>query len=140
MLTHDNLLSNAEALVETWRFTADDVLLHALPIFHTHGLFVATNVMLLAGGAMIFLPALDVDDLVANMAKATTMMGVPTFYTRLLADPRLDRAAGRAYQAVRLGQRAAARRDPCRIRGPHRSKDPRALRHDRDQHEHVEPL
>ena len=50
MLTHDNLLSNAEALVETWRFTADDVLLHALPIFHTHGLFVASNVMLLAGG------------------------------------------------------------------------------------------
>ena len=92
MLTHDNLLSNAEALVETWRFTADDVLLHALPIFHTHGLFVATNVMLLAGGAMIFLPALDIDDLVASMARATTMMGVPTFYTRLLADPRLDRA------------------------------------------------
>jgi malonyl-CoA/methylmalonyl-CoA synthetase len=91
MLTHDNLLSNAEALVETWRFTADDVLLHALPIFHTHGLFVACNVMLLAGGSMIFLPALDVDDLVANMGKATTMMGVPTFYTRLLADPRLDR-------------------------------------------------
>jgi malonyl-CoA/methylmalonyl-CoA synthetase len=91
MLTHDNLLSNAEALVETWRFTADDVLLHALPIFHTHGLFVASNVMLLAGGSMIFLPALDVDDLVANMARATTMMGVPTFYTRLLADPRLTR-------------------------------------------------
>ena len=92
MLTHDNLLSNAEALVATWRFTADDVLLHALPIFHTHGLFVASNVMLLAGGSMIFLPALDVDDLVASMAQATTMMGVPTFYTRLLADPRLDRA------------------------------------------------
>ena len=91
MLSHDNLLSNAAALVETWRFTADDVLLHALPIFHTHGLFVACNVMLLAGGSMIFLPALDVDDLVANMGKATTMMGVPTFYTRLLADPRLDR-------------------------------------------------
>ena len=92
MLTHDNLLSNAQALVETWRFTGDDVLLHALPIFHTHGLFVATNVILLAGGTMIFLPSLDIDDLVAGMARATTMMGVPTFYTRLLADPRLDRA------------------------------------------------
>jgi malonyl-CoA/methylmalonyl-CoA synthetase len=92
MLSQDNLLSNAQALVEAWRFTADDVLLHALPIFHTHGLFVATNVMLLAGGSMIFLPGLDVDDLVANMPRATTMMGVPTFYTRLLADPRLDRA------------------------------------------------
>jgi malonyl-CoA/methylmalonyl-CoA synthetase len=91
MLTQANLLSNAEALVETWRFTGNDVLLHALPIFHTHGLFVATNVMLLVGGAMIFLPALDVDDLIALMPKATSMMGVPTFYTRLLADPRLDR-------------------------------------------------
>lgn len=91
MLTHDNLLSNAEALVETWRFDKKDVLLHALPIFHTHGLFVATNVILLAGGSMIFLPGLDIDDLVANMPRATTMMGVPTFYTRLLADSRLTR-------------------------------------------------
>lgn len=91
MLTHDNLLSNAQALVETWRFTAEDVLLHALPIFHTHGLFVATNTLLLAGGSMIFLPSLDIDDLIGNMPNATTMMGVPTFYTRLLADPRLTR-------------------------------------------------
>jgi malonyl-CoA/methylmalonyl-CoA synthetase len=92
MLTQDNLLSNAEALVETWRFTAHDVLLHALPIFHTHGLFVATNVMLLAGGSMIFVPGLDIDDLVGLMPKATAMMCVPTFYTRLVADPRLDRS------------------------------------------------
>ena len=92
MLTQDNLLSNAEALVDAWRFTGEDVLLHALPIFHTHGLFVATNVILLAGGSMIFLPGLDMDDLVAAMPRATVFMGVPTFYTRLLADPRLDRA------------------------------------------------
>ena len=91
MLTQDNLLSNARVLVDYWRFSADDVLLHALPIFHTHGLFVATNVMLLSGGAMIFLPRLDVDDLVAGLPGATAMMGVPTFYTRLLADPRLTR-------------------------------------------------
>ncbi|MGI6855325.1 malonate--CoA ligase [Mesorhizobium sp. 1B3] len=91
MLTQDNLLSNAQALVEAWRFTREDVLLHALPIFHTHGLFVAGNVTLLAGGAMIFLPALDIDDLVAALPRATTMMGVPTFYTRLLADERLTR-------------------------------------------------
>lgn len=91
MLTQANLLSNAEALVEAWRFTGEDVLLHALPIFHTHGLFVATNVMLAVGGAMIFLPALDVDDLIALLPKATAMMGVPTFYTRLLGDPRLNR-------------------------------------------------
>ena len=56
MLSHENLRSNAQALVEAWRFTPDDVLIHALPIFHTHGLFVATNVTLMAGGGMIFLP------------------------------------------------------------------------------------
>jgi malonyl-CoA/methylmalonyl-CoA synthetase len=91
MLTHDNLLSNAEALAKAWRFTSSDVLLHALPIFHTHGLFVATNTILLAGASMVFLPGLDLDDLVAWMPQATTMMGVPTFYTRLLSDARLDR-------------------------------------------------
>jgi len=92
MLTQDNLLSNAEALVDCWRFTDKDVLLHALPIFHTHGLFVATNVILLAGGSMIFLPGVVMDDIVAGLPRATTMMGVPTYYTRLLADPRLTRA------------------------------------------------
>ena len=86
MLTHENLLSNAKSLVEAWRFTRDDVLLHALPIFHTHGLFVATNVMLLAGGAMIFLPKFDVETVMAQLPKATAMMGVPTFYTRLLEE------------------------------------------------------
>jgi malonyl-CoA/methylmalonyl-CoA synthetase len=91
MLTHDNLLSNAKSLVEAWRFTRDDVLLHALPIFHTHGLFVAGNVMLLAGGSMIFLPSLKIDQLIEWLPKATSMMGVPTFYTRLLDDPRFTR-------------------------------------------------
>jgi malonyl-CoA/methylmalonyl-CoA synthetase len=91
MLTQDNLLSNARVLVDYWRFTEGDVLLHALPIFHTHGLFVATNVMLLAGGAMIFLPKFDLDAMIAHLPRATTMMGVPTFYTRLLDDPRLTR-------------------------------------------------
>ncbi|MBF9058658.1 AMP-binding protein [Rhodobacterales bacterium HKCCSP123] len=91
MLTQRNLLSNARALVECWRFTERDVLLHALPIFHSHGLFVATNVMLLAGGAMIFLPKFDLETVLAKLPMATTMMGVPTFYTRLLDDPRFDR-------------------------------------------------
>jgi malonyl-CoA/methylmalonyl-CoA synthetase len=91
MLTQDNLLSNAEALVDCWRFTDKDVLLHALPIFHTHGLFVATNVILLAGGSMIFLPGVVMDDIIAGLPSATAMMGVPTYYTRLLADPRLTR-------------------------------------------------
>jgi len=92
MLTQRNLLSNAEVLTDCWRFTSRDVLLHALPIFHTHGLFVATNVMLLAGGAMIFLPKFDAGALIAWMPEATSLMGVPTFYTRLLDDPRFTRA------------------------------------------------
>src|SRR5690606_13050591 len=91
MLSHRNLLSNAEVLVTEWRFTADDVLLHALPIFHTHGLFVASNVVLLSGGSMIFLPSFKVDEVIGFLPQATSMMGVPTFYTRLLDDPRFDR-------------------------------------------------
>ncbi|MGM0659768.1 MAG: malonate--CoA ligase [Pseudomonadota bacterium] len=91
MLTHENLVSNAEVLVDYWRFTGDDVLLHALPIFHTHGLFVATNIMLLAGGSMIFLQKFDIDQVVEALPRATAMMGVPTFYTRLLDDPRFTR-------------------------------------------------
>ena len=93
MLSHDNLLSNAAALVEHWRFTADDVLLHALPIFHTHGLFVACNITLLAGGGMVFLPRFDLDDIFGHLPLATAMMGVPTFYTRMLDDQRLTREA-----------------------------------------------
>lgn len=88
MLTQANLLSNADTLADYWQFTDVDVLLHALPIFHTHGLFVATNVTLTAGGAMIFLPKLDMDQMIGHMPRATTMMGVPTFYTRLLGDAR----------------------------------------------------
>lgn len=88
MLTQNNLLSNAVALVDAWQFTADDVLLHALPIFHSHGLFVATNVALLSGASMIFLPKFDADTVLDRLPEATTMMGVPTFYTRLLDDSR----------------------------------------------------
>ncbi len=91
MLTHRNLLSNADALVEAWRFAPRDVLLHALPIYHAHGLFVATNVSLRAGGAMIFLPRFDLDQAIEWMPRATAMMGVPTYYTRLLGDRRFDR-------------------------------------------------
>ena len=96
MLSHANLLSNARTLCDYWRVTSDDVLLHALPIFHTHGLFVATNTLMLAGGAMIFLPRFDAAEAVALMPRATLMMGVPTFYTRLLdrADFTRDAAAG----------------------------------------------
>jgi malonyl-CoA/methylmalonyl-CoA synthetase len=93
MLSHDNLASNALTLVDCWRFTAADVLLHALPIFHTHGLFVATNVVLLAGASMLFVPKFDADEMMRLMPHATTMMGVPTFYVRLLDHPGLTKAA-----------------------------------------------
>jgi malonyl-CoA/methylmalonyl-CoA synthetase len=92
MLTHRNLMSNAEVLADLWRFSAQDVLLHALPIFHTHGLFVASNVALLTGGQMIFLPGFDQEAVLRLLPQATVMMGVPTFYTRLLDDARFDRA------------------------------------------------
>src|SRR5581483_4180469 len=91
MLTHNNLLSNARVLVDYWRFTERDVLLHALPMFHTHGLFVAINTSLLSGGSMIFLPKFDNDTIVRLLPKATAMMAVPTFYVRLLEDPRFNR-------------------------------------------------
>ncbi|MBK0399153.1 malonyl-CoA synthase [Limibaculum sp. M0105] len=95
MLSHDNLLSNAKVLAKTWRFTGDDVLIHALPIFHTHGLFVASNTVIATAGRLIWMEKFDVDAVVAALPRATAMMGVPTFYTRLLADPRLDRGLTR---------------------------------------------
>ncbi|TBN42684.1 malonyl-CoA synthase [Paracoccus subflavus] len=91
MLTHGNLVSNAAALREAWHYGASDVLIHALPIFHTHGLFVASNVTLFSGASMILLPRFDPDCILALMDRATVLMGVPTFYTRLLGDDRLDR-------------------------------------------------
>jgi malonyl-CoA/methylmalonyl-CoA synthetase len=93
MLSRDNLASNAVALVGLWRFTERDVLLHALPVFHTHGLFVATNCVIFSGASMIFLPAFTPDAVLAALPQVTVMMGVPTFYTRLLADLRLTREA-----------------------------------------------
>lgn len=92
MLTHQNLASNALALVDHWRFTRDDLLIHALPIFHTHGLFVACHVTLFAGASMLFFPRFDTGQIIAALGRATAMMGVPTFYVRLLADPALASA------------------------------------------------
>lgn len=91
MLTHKNLLSNAVVLAEHWQFSRDDVLLHALPIFHTHGLFVATNIVIRVGASMIFQRAFKVEQIIDALPRATTMMGVPTFYTRLLAEPGFTR-------------------------------------------------
>ncbi|OJF91141.1 malonate--CoA ligase [Pararhizobium antarcticum] len=83
MLTHGNLLSNAATLRDCWRFTSKDRLIHALPIFHTHGLFVASNVTLLSGASMFFLAKFDADEVLKLMRTATVLMGVPTFYVRL---------------------------------------------------------
>ena len=93
MLTHDNLHSNATTLIDYWRFTQDDVLIHALPIYHTHGLFVATNVIMFSGASMIFLPKFDPDKIMSLMSRATCLMGVPTFYVRLLQHPNLNKDA-----------------------------------------------
>jgi malonyl-CoA/methylmalonyl-CoA synthetase len=93
MLTHRNLASNALALVEAWQFSHGDVLLHALPVYHVHGLFVAVHCALLAGARMLWLARFDAHEVARVMPKATVMMGVPTFYTRLLQEPAFTRDA-----------------------------------------------
>jgi len=91
MLSHGNLAANARTLHEYWGWREDDVLLHMLPIFHVHGLFVASHGALLAGARMIWLPKLDADQALHYLPQSTVMMGVPTYYVRLLADPRFNR-------------------------------------------------
>jgi len=91
MLTHKNLWSNASTLKDYWSFTQNDVLIHALPIFHTHGLFVAINTTLAAGSSLIFMPAFNADKIIDALPEATVLMGVPTFYVRLLSHEGLSR-------------------------------------------------
>jgi len=93
MLTHGNLLANTEALVKAWGFTANDRLLHALPIFHVHGLFVAIGCVMLSGASMRWLAAYDAKQIVDFLPECTVMMGVPTYYTRLLAEPSFSASA-----------------------------------------------
>ncbi|MEZ5842130.1 MAG: malonyl-CoA synthase [Hyphomicrobiaceae bacterium] len=92
MITHENLSSNAEVLHAYWGFVADDVLIHALPIFHVHGLFVALNTAFLNGSKILWMAKFEAGEFMARMSGASVMMGVPTFYTRLLADPAFGRA------------------------------------------------
>ena len=99
MVTHRNLSSNARTLVEYWGFSARDVLLHALPIFHVHGLFVANHCALLSGARMLWHRRFDAKAVLRDLPRATVLMGVPTFYTRLLAEPAFGPAA---CQGVRL--------------------------------------
>ncbi|MEQ8494252.1 MAG: AMP-binding protein, partial [Gammaproteobacteria bacterium] len=91
-ITHGNLYANACALREAWHFTADDILVHALPVFHVHGLFITLGPALLAGATLRFLPRFDPQAVVAALPGATLMAGVPTYYTRLLAAPGFGRA------------------------------------------------
>lgn len=93
VLTHGNLVTNARTLAALWRFTPEDVLLHALPIFHIHGLFVAINVTFAAGGALRLLPRFDPAMVLRHLQHCTVMMGVPTFYVRLLRERELGRDA-----------------------------------------------
>lgn len=87
MLTHANLLRNTESLVEAWGFTDNDRLLHALPIFHVHGLFVAIGCVMLSGASMRWLATYDAKAVIKHLPECTVLMGVPTYYTRLLAEP-----------------------------------------------------
>jgi len=93
MLTHRGLSSNALTLAQCWRFSDADVLLHALPIYHTHGLFTASNTVMVSGASMIFLPKFDADTVLRLLPNASVFMGVPTFYTRLLQHPELTKKA-----------------------------------------------
>jgi malonyl-CoA/methylmalonyl-CoA synthetase len=95
MLTHRNLEANCRALAEAWAVTDADTLLHALPLFHVHGLFISLNTMLLAGGRTRFLPRFDAAAVLAELPRASLFMGVPTYYTRLLAHGGLDHAKTR---------------------------------------------
>jgi malonyl-CoA/methylmalonyl-CoA synthetase len=93
MLSHGALADNALVLHKIWGFSGLDALLHALPIFHVHGLFVALHTSLLSGAPMLWLETFDEDQVLAALPRASVMMGVPTFYTRLLADSRFTREA-----------------------------------------------
>ena len=93
MLSHGNLLSNARVLQTHWRWQPDDVLIHALPIFHVHGLFVALHGALINGSKMIWLSRFDAATAVRHLRRATVFMGVPTLYVRMLREPALDAAA-----------------------------------------------
>jgi malonyl-CoA/methylmalonyl-CoA synthetase len=103
MLSHGNLLSNASTLRNVWAFAPDDVLLHALPVFHVHGLYVALNTAFLGAHRIIWLERFDTADVLRALPRATIFMGIPTYYTRLLADERFDSAACRTIRLLISG-------------------------------------
>lgn len=97
-ITHRNLISSASALAEIWALGPGDVLLHALPVYHAHGLLTSINTMLASGGAVRLLPGFDIDRVLAALSQTTLMMGVPTYYARMLADSRLPEALGQRFR------------------------------------------
>ncbi len=140
MLSHGNLSSNALVLRDYWQWQPDDVLLHALPLFHIHGLFVACNGALINGSKMIFLSRFDSAEVVRQLPQATVFMGVPTYYTRLLDEPAFRPRRLRPHAAVRLRLRAAAAGDLHRLQGAQRPYDTGALWHERDRDADVQPV
>jgi malonyl-CoA/methylmalonyl-CoA synthetase len=96
MLTRGHLFQNAEALAQVWRFGGDDILLHALPLFHAHGILISINTVLSSGGSMILLPKFEAGEVCSQLPRSTVMMGVPTFYSRLLQHPSFNRECARS--------------------------------------------
>ena len=139
MLTGDNLWSNVATLHAAWGFRPDDVLIHALPLFHTHGLFVALNLMLLNGGRMIFLPRFEAEAVIGLLAAGDGADGGADLLYAAAGEPGADPRGGGGDAAFRVGVGAAAGGDACGVRGADRAADPRALRDDRDRDERVEP-
>ena len=140
MITHRNIASNAETLHAYWGFVPGDVLLHALPIFHVHGLFVALHTALLNGSRILWLPKFDLEEVMRLLPRATVLMGVPTFYTRLLGEPPSAREQCRNLRLVISGSAPLLAETHREFARAHRPQDPRALRHDRDRHDHLQPL
>ena len=140
MLTHGNLLSNARVLKDYWGWQPGDVLIHALPIFHVHGLFVASHGALLNGSKMLWFSKFDPKAVLARFADATVFMGVPTLYVRLLGEARLVARGLLDHAALRRRLGAAAARDLRCVARAQRPHHRRALRHERDGDDHVEPV
>ena len=103
MITHDNLIANALTLLDAWQWQAGDIMLHALPVFHIHGLFVALHLAVLNASPIIFLPAFEPEQVLRCLPLATVYMGVPTHYVRLLATGRLNRAVCRNMRLFTCG-------------------------------------
>jgi malonyl-CoA/methylmalonyl-CoA synthetase len=140
MLTHKNLSSNALTLVDCWRFTSGDRLIHTLPVFHAHGLFAAANVALLSGATMIFQNPFDPDAVIAALPVATALLAVPTIYSRLPRSLGPDTGGLRTHASFRLRFRSADARDARGMARTNRLFDPRALRDDRNCHNRIQPI